>query len=204
MTALAICQKLADDNPAVPYFRSILADSHCNLGDLLKNTGKSSEAEAEHRIELAIRQKLADENPAIPQYQRELAYSLGSIGGCLHGPERRARRSVTTRGNWRSIRSSPRPARHAPQIGIPWRTARPKPQTCSVGQGDLTRRSPPAIAPWRCASLWPRRIPSARATARASAKLTCVLGRCDATRKTAPEPLPPGSVPLRTTTGANP
>ena len=52
--ALAIYQKLADDNPAVTEFRSRLADSHNNLGWLLSNTGKPAEAEAEYRKALAI------------------------------------------------------------------------------------------------------------------------------------------------------
>ena len=52
--ALAIWQKLADDNPAVTDFRSSLACSHRNLGDLLSKTGKPAEAEAEFRKALAI------------------------------------------------------------------------------------------------------------------------------------------------------
>ena len=58
----------------------------------------------------------------------------------------------------------------------------------------MTRRSPHASAPWRCVSLWSRRIPRSRATARASARRTCDSGRCDATWKTWPEPPTPGSV----------
>ena len=41
-TAVAILQKLADDNPAVTEFRSYLALSHNNLGTLLSETGKPS------------------------------------------------------------------------------------------------------------------------------------------------------------------
>ena len=63
--ALALWQKLADDNPAVTEFRSSLAWSHHALGNLLSNTGKPAEAEAEYRKALAIRQKLADDNPAV-------------------------------------------------------------------------------------------------------------------------------------------
>ena len=62
--ALAIRQKLADDNPAATGFRSGLADSHFDLGILLSNTGKPAEAEAEFRKALAIRQKLVDDNPS--------------------------------------------------------------------------------------------------------------------------------------------
>ena len=63
--ALAIRQKLADDNPADTYFRSRLAASHINLGVLLSTTGKPAEAEAECRKGLAIRQKLVDDNPSV-------------------------------------------------------------------------------------------------------------------------------------------
>ncbi len=75
--ALAIQQKLADDNPAVTYFRSNLALSHNILGWLLlSKTGRPSEAEAEFRKALAIQQKLADDNPAVTHFQRDLADRL--------------------------------------------------------------------------------------------------------------------------------
>ena len=68
--ALAIQQKLADDNPAVTQFREFLAESHSNLGILLSNTGKSTEAEAEYRKALAIQQKLANDNPKVPEFRK--------------------------------------------------------------------------------------------------------------------------------------
>ena len=46
--ALAIRQKLADDNPAVPGLKSVLAESLLKIGWLLQQTGKPSEAEAEY------------------------------------------------------------------------------------------------------------------------------------------------------------
>ena len=52
--ALALWQKLADDNPAVTEFRSGLAESHGCLGALLSKTGKPAEAEAEFRKAVAI------------------------------------------------------------------------------------------------------------------------------------------------------
>ena len=67
--ALAIQQKLADDNPAVTEFRSGLAHSHNNLGILLCETGKPAEAEAEYRKALAIYRKLADDNPAVTDFR---------------------------------------------------------------------------------------------------------------------------------------
>ena len=78
--ALAIQQKLADDNPAVTLFRSRLSSSHINLGWLLSNMGKTSNAEAEYREALALEQKLADDNPAILKFQRDLALGLLQIG----------------------------------------------------------------------------------------------------------------------------
>ena len=42
--ALAIQQKLADDNPAVTDFQSDLANTHDNIGFLLAETGKPVEA----------------------------------------------------------------------------------------------------------------------------------------------------------------
>ncbi len=74
--ALAIQQKLADDNPTVTEFRDSLAVSHINLGILLTNyTGRSSEAETECRKALAIQQKLADDNAAVTDFRSTLAGS---------------------------------------------------------------------------------------------------------------------------------
>ena len=78
--ALAIQQKLADDNPAVTQFRGFLANHHFGLCILLSDTGKPTEAQAEYRKALAIRKKLADDNPSIPDFQSDLADMLSSIG----------------------------------------------------------------------------------------------------------------------------
>ncbi len=56
--ALAIFQKLADDNPAVPDFRRRLSHIHYNLGSLLW-TGKLAEAEAEFRTKRRARLDMA-------------------------------------------------------------------------------------------------------------------------------------------------
>ena len=63
--AIALRQKLADNSPDVSDFRSLLATSHNNLGNVLLTMGKPTEAESEHRKALAIRQKLADAHPTI-------------------------------------------------------------------------------------------------------------------------------------------
>jgi tetratricopeptide (TPR) repeat protein len=64
---------LAADHPAVTAFRSSLALSHNNLGLLLGQTGKPTEAVAEYRAALAILQKLVADNPGIPEYRNCLA-----------------------------------------------------------------------------------------------------------------------------------
>ena len=79
---LAIRQKLADDNPAVTGFRSRLATSHINLGMLLSQTGKPSEAEAEFRKGLAIRQKLADDNPAVTEFRNAWRTATTTSAAC--------------------------------------------------------------------------------------------------------------------------
>ncbi len=179
--ALAIGQKLADDDPAHADFRNRLATNHNDLASLWSKTGKSWEAVAEYRKALAIYQKLADDNPAPRSFTGiwQTAWTT-SVGGSGR-PEKRARRSVITRGKRRSGRSLLRPTRQRPPTRAPWRTARPTWRTHSVDQEGLTRRSPPASAPWRCVILWLTHIPSRRPTAQASARLTCESGRCDAT-----------------------
>ena len=78
--ALAIRQKLADDNPAVTEFRNALADCHSNLGCILPQTGKPAAAESEHQKALAIRQKLAEAEPGNPAWRNAIGVSLTSLG----------------------------------------------------------------------------------------------------------------------------
>ena len=73
--AMAIYQKLADDDPAVTDYRNDLAWSHRALANLLSKTGKPAEAEAEYRKAVAIRQKLVDDNPADTGFRSSLADS---------------------------------------------------------------------------------------------------------------------------------
>jgi tetratricopeptide (TPR) repeat protein len=72
-SALAINQKLSDDHPTVPSFRSDLALSLHNLGLLLARSGRRAEAMGLHREELAILEKLTEQNPDVPHYRGELA-----------------------------------------------------------------------------------------------------------------------------------
>ncbi len=78
--ALAIQQKLADDNPAVTNFRRALAQTHMNLSVLHDRSGKLAEAEAENRRALAIHQKLVDDNPAVSSFRDFLAWNHLNLG----------------------------------------------------------------------------------------------------------------------------
>ncbi len=83
--ALAIHQKLTDDNPANTAFRSALAHSHHDLGYLLRQTLKPAEAEPEFRKALALQQKLADDNPAVTEFRDRLGFSHQRLGVLLAG-----------------------------------------------------------------------------------------------------------------------
>jgi tetratricopeptide (TPR) repeat protein len=56
---------------------------HGNLGNLLSNTGKPAEPEAECRKGLAIYQKLAEDNPAVTEFRSSLAWSHNNLGWLL-------------------------------------------------------------------------------------------------------------------------
>ena len=96
--ALALFETLSADRPdvpeyrrpAIPEYRSDLATSHCNLGTLLKDLGKQTEAEEQHRKALAIREKLAADFPVVPDYRSSLADSHNHLGSLLAGLGKRA------------------------------------------------------------------------------------------------------------------
>jgi eukaryotic-like serine/threonine-protein kinase len=79
-TAIAIQQKLVDDNPTVTEFRNRVAMSHNNLGLALEDAGKLAEAEAEYRDAIAIYQKVSDDNPAVTEFRRFLAVGQNNFG----------------------------------------------------------------------------------------------------------------------------
>ena len=83
--AMAIGQKLADDNPAVTGFRSDLANSHNNLGILLSDTGKPSEAEAEFRKAIAIVAEAGRRQPRRHRIPQHLANNHDNLGFLLSG-----------------------------------------------------------------------------------------------------------------------
>ncbi len=77
--ALTIDQRLADENPAVPEFRSDIATSHVGLGLLLWKASKSTEALIEYRKALAIQQELADANPKVTSYRDNAANTANNL-----------------------------------------------------------------------------------------------------------------------------
>jgi tetratricopeptide (TPR) repeat protein len=64
--------------------QSIVASSHRNIGEALRDTGKQEEALASFHESLAIRQKLVDANPAVTDFKLDLAWSQNYIGAQLH------------------------------------------------------------------------------------------------------------------------
>ncbi len=93
--ALAIFQKLADENPAVTECQRSLAMTHGNIGMLQKETDKNSESLESYRRALAIFQKLVDDNPAATEFQSDLANIHNESGDLLrlNGKPREARAS---------------------------------------------------------------------------------------------------------------
>jgi tetratricopeptide (TPR) repeat protein len=86
--ALAIQEKLAAEFPAAPEYRSGLAQSHINLGNLLAGRGKPMEpveGEEHYRMALAIQEKLAAEFPTAPDYRKNLALIHNNLGLLLAG-----------------------------------------------------------------------------------------------------------------------
>jgi serine/threonine-protein kinase len=81
--ALSIRQKLHDDNPAATNSRRDLAMGHYNLGALLLQTGKMSEAATECRKSLAIIQKLVEDNPAVTRFRSDLGNCHNVLGQAL-------------------------------------------------------------------------------------------------------------------------
>jgi tetratricopeptide (TPR) repeat protein len=81
--ALAIQRKLVDANPTVSEFQSDLAISHTDIGNILRETGKPTDALKSYETALAIQMKLADANPSVSRFQRAVALSRYNIGTLL-------------------------------------------------------------------------------------------------------------------------
>ena len=60
--------RLARENPTVTEFQSELAESHINIGILLRETGKPAEALAALEQARVILERLAREHPESPDY----------------------------------------------------------------------------------------------------------------------------------------
>jgi serine/threonine protein kinase/tetratricopeptide (TPR) repeat protein len=81
--AIAIRQKLVDENPDVLQFRMGQADNHLALGNLILSTGRQKEAEAEYSAAMKAIQKLVDNYPAVTQFRIDLAKVYESFGNAL-------------------------------------------------------------------------------------------------------------------------
>jgi tetratricopeptide (TPR) repeat protein len=73
---------MADDNPTLYGCRSDLATGREQLGQLLKETGRLAEAEAEYRAAVLVRRKLVGESPGVNSW-RELAFTQARLGRLL-------------------------------------------------------------------------------------------------------------------------
>jgi tetratricopeptide (TPR) repeat protein len=80
MAALAIQQKLVEDNPTVSQFQGDLAGSHLSIGNMLIDTGKPAEALRSYESALMLQRKLVEANPAVLQFQSDVAASHNNIG----------------------------------------------------------------------------------------------------------------------------
>jgi serine/threonine protein kinase/Flp pilus assembly protein TadD len=102
--ALTGYARLAADFPALPEYRSKLANSHNNLGGVLVGLGEWAEAERQHRRALALQEKLAADFHAVPEYRHHLATSHHNLGDLLKErgkraeAERRYRRALALTG----------------------------------------------------------------------------------------------------------
>jgi tetratricopeptide (TPR) repeat protein len=81
--ALALRQKLADNNPAVARFQRELAENLTDIGSRLDQTGKTEEALGYCTRAEATRRKLAAANPATAADMDQLANCLTYKAECL-------------------------------------------------------------------------------------------------------------------------
>jgi serine/threonine-protein kinase len=83
--ALAIQQKLADDFPAEPTYRKILALTHNNLGILLAEKKQHEKAAEHYHKALVLQKKLTGEFPDAHDYRQDLAATHGNLAMLLKG-----------------------------------------------------------------------------------------------------------------------
>ncbi len=80
--AIALYQKLSDDNPNAPGHKVGLAGALYYLGDVIRALGRLAEAREDYERAIAIHEKLVKENPN-PWYRSLLAHSLRRRGLAL-------------------------------------------------------------------------------------------------------------------------
>ena len=101
--ALAIYQKLADDNPKVAEYRRGMTRSLNNIGDLLTASARASEAIECFARSRDILERLVKDSPSVADYQSGLAFTLSGLGRARRRSGERAqavadlRRAVTLR-----------------------------------------------------------------------------------------------------------
>ena len=131
--ALAIAQKLADDNPAIPRFQETLATSLLYLGWQLAQAGKTDEAIGYYTREEAIRQKLAEASSATPMTGISWRTARPTRRTCSVGRGGLTRRSPHASARWRCV--SLWSKRIPSSGGTPRASAR---HTCGSGRCDAT------------------------------------------------------------------
>ena len=155
--AIAIHQKVVDDNPAVIQSRVFLANHHSVLCNLLLNTGKPSEAEAERREEMELRQKLADDDPSVTEFRNRLAGSHSRLAMLLSQNGEPAKALDSYRQAYEIYQKladgNPTGSR------ISWRLSNATSPTCCWRSARQPRRSIPIAKLWRSTKSWLTKIP---------------------------------------------
>ena len=88
--AVEIQYQLVRANPTLIQCQRDLAASHNNIGVLLSDTGRSTQALESHRGALEIQERLARDHPAVIEYQNDLASSHNNVGVLLSDTGHRA------------------------------------------------------------------------------------------------------------------
>ncbi len=157
--ALALYQKLADDNPAVTYFRHLLAHSHFVLGHVLSSTGKP----ARRRPSTASRWRSARSwpttTPPSPNSASAWRPATASSPACCRRRASPRRRRPSPQGDGDLPEAGRRrPRRHRlPQLPGVESTAGSA--TCCRRRASRRRRRPSTARRWRCGRSWPTTTP---------------------------------------------
>ena len=147
--ALAIQQKLADDNPAVTDSAAAWRAATTTSAICCCSTGKSSEAEAE------LPQGAGDPTEAGRRQPRR--HRFRSPGGQPHQPRQPAveirashrKRRPSTARRWRSGRSWPTTTPPSPNSAAPWRGATTTSAGCCRIRASHRKRRPSTARRWR-------------------------------------------------------